>query len=276
MRGGYEVLEAGSAEQAVELLKKERPELIISDVVMPGLGGFGLFKAVRADENIKSIPFVVLTTRGKMRDTFLALGADEVLSKPFETDALLARVREFFPGDEPVPVVKEVLPSAGVQVKETAAPQEQVPAESVSAAAAEEAVCIPRAKRVLLAGKTPLVLERMREHLERKRWQHLVVLSGAEILNEAVQFEPDMVMLDVLMMGVATKEIIRKMRKSPELKFKRIVTFSYVDKEDNRMSSHQWQLDIESSRTACLEAGADEFIGHFEEQGFSAVLDRMS
>src|SRR5215475_8871064 len=71
-----------------------RPDLILSDVMMPRLDGFGLLKAVRADETLRDIPFILLTARAgeESRIEGLEAGSDDYLVKPFVARELLARV----------------------------------------------------------------------------------------------------------------------------------------------------------------------------------------
>ncbi len=89
---GYEVLAASDGQQALELIEAHMPDLILLDVMMPRLDGFGVLERVR---EYASTPIIMLTARGQDHDKIrgLDLGADDYLTKPFSIDELLARVR---------------------------------------------------------------------------------------------------------------------------------------------------------------------------------------
>ncbi|MGC1107693.1 MAG: response regulator, partial [Candidatus Acidiferrales bacterium] len=81
-------------EAALKCAREHRPDLILSDIMMPKLDGFALLRAVRADENLKSIPMILLSARAgeESRVEGLDAGADDYLVKPFSARELRARV----------------------------------------------------------------------------------------------------------------------------------------------------------------------------------------
>jgi PAS domain S-box-containing protein len=91
----YEVETAVNGEAALEAVRRRRPDLILSDVMMPRLDGFGLLRAVRADPNLNDVPVVLLSARAGEEASIegLEAGADDYLVKPFSVRELLARVR---------------------------------------------------------------------------------------------------------------------------------------------------------------------------------------
>jgi two-component system KDP operon response regulator KdpE len=99
---GYTITEAKSGEEAVEFLRKERPDLVLLDVNMPGIGGLEACREIRASCDA---PIIMLTVRNAERDKVLALdaGADDYVVKPFGIEELLARIRaalrRYAPGD---------------------------------------------------------------------------------------------------------------------------------------------------------------------------------
>lgn len=90
----YRVVQSTSGEAALSVLQTTEPDLIISDVVMPGMDGFAFFEQVRANAGRSQIPFVFLTSLDKKTNVRLGmgLGADDYLTKPFEPDELLSAV----------------------------------------------------------------------------------------------------------------------------------------------------------------------------------------
>jgi DNA-binding response OmpR family regulator len=90
---GYEVLRFDRGEPAVTLLAKRKPDLVILDIMLPGMDGFGVLRAVK--DNDSSIPVILLTAKGGESDRVRGLdaGADDYVAKPFSIRELLARVR---------------------------------------------------------------------------------------------------------------------------------------------------------------------------------------
>jgi DNA-binding response OmpR family regulator len=93
---GYQVLVAEDGEHAVELAQRNRPDLIISDLIMPYRDGFMVLRALRGNEDLADIPVVILSMRDREEDIVRGLeeGADDYVVKPFNARELLARVRK--------------------------------------------------------------------------------------------------------------------------------------------------------------------------------------
>ena len=89
---GYDVVTAADGKSAIELLEEREPDLIILDIMMPGLNGFQVLDLVR---QCSDVPIIMLTARSEVTTLHnaLALGADDYVKKPFHTRELLARVR---------------------------------------------------------------------------------------------------------------------------------------------------------------------------------------
>ena len=101
-REGYEVLVAHDGEEAMDVLRRERPRLVLLDVMMPKKTGFEVCQELRADESLKDTPVLMLTAKGRDTDMAkgLALGASAYVTKPFATKELVQKVRELL-GDAP-------------------------------------------------------------------------------------------------------------------------------------------------------------------------------
>jgi len=92
---GYEMSEARSGEDALEMLRNERYDLVLLDVNMPGLGGIATCRAIRSERPGLDLAVIMLTVRNDERDKVQALdaGADDYVTKPYSTPELLARIR---------------------------------------------------------------------------------------------------------------------------------------------------------------------------------------
>jgi DNA-binding response OmpR family regulator len=95
-REGFEVLVARDGHEALDMVRRERPGLVLLDVMMPGKSGHEVCQAIRADEAVRDTLVLMLSAKGRDTDVAkgLGLGADAYITKPFATQALVARVRQ--------------------------------------------------------------------------------------------------------------------------------------------------------------------------------------
>src|SRR3990172_2532041 len=91
---GYSVTAAANGREALALIDRRKPTLVISDIVMPELDGYGLCKAIKTDEKLKDIPVMLVTTLSDPQDVIrgLACGADNFLRKPYDERYLVSRI----------------------------------------------------------------------------------------------------------------------------------------------------------------------------------------
>ncbi|NQV33277.1 MAG: response regulator transcription factor [Phycisphaeraceae bacterium] len=94
-REGYGVLVAGTGEDAVELAKAKQPQLIVLDLMLPGMGGLDVCRIIRHHDKTAGIPIVMLSAKSQDCDIVsgLELGADDYMTKPFSSKVLVARIR---------------------------------------------------------------------------------------------------------------------------------------------------------------------------------------
>jgi len=94
-RGGFEVLKAKDAEQALSVLELETPDLIILDVMMPGMDGIELCRVLRARSDTQELPILILSARGDAKSVLSGMdaGASDYLPKPILHHDLVAKVR---------------------------------------------------------------------------------------------------------------------------------------------------------------------------------------
>ena len=95
VREGYKVLCAQSGEKALSIGQSEIPDLMVLDLMLPGIDGLEVTKVLKSDSRTRDIPIVMLTAKGEEADivTGLELGADDYITKPFSPRVLVARVR---------------------------------------------------------------------------------------------------------------------------------------------------------------------------------------
>lgn len=118
---GYNVLTSADGEEGLEKVRAERPDLIVLDIMLPGLDGLSLCRIVRRDSSTSHIPIIMLTARGTEVDKIVGLesGADDYVVKPVALGEFLARVRAVMRRAPGRPVLQDELSSNDLQVSLT-------------------------------------------------------------------------------------------------------------------------------------------------------------
>jgi len=98
-RGGHDVLAAASGMEGLVRAQEERPDLVLLDVMMPGMDGWEVLKLLKLDAATREIPVVIVSVRAEPRDRIRALqeGAVDYVAKPFALEELLASVAAALP-----------------------------------------------------------------------------------------------------------------------------------------------------------------------------------
>ncbi|MBI1871542.1 MAG: response regulator [Chlamydiae bacterium] len=95
---GVEVLKAYNGVVGLEMILQSKPDLVLLDVVLPGLGGYEICRKVKSNPLLWSIPIIFLTSKDELKEKVEGLysGVDDYITKPFEMEELLARIRMIF------------------------------------------------------------------------------------------------------------------------------------------------------------------------------------
>lgn len=96
LRGRYEVASARDGTEGWDLVRRVRPDLVVLDLLMPGLHGFEVCRRIRADASLKGVKVLITSSKSYRSDQRTAVeetGADDYLVKPFENEALQIRVK---------------------------------------------------------------------------------------------------------------------------------------------------------------------------------------
>lgn len=96
---GYELIEAVTGEEGVAAAQRERPDLILMDIQLPGLDGYEATRRIKADPALGQIPVIAVTSYALSGDDekAFAAGCDGYVTKPFSPRLLLAKIREYLP-----------------------------------------------------------------------------------------------------------------------------------------------------------------------------------
>ena len=93
---GYEVLTAGDGQTALEMAKKERPDLVVLDLMLPRMDGFKVCGLLKKDSRYASIPIILFSAKAQESDREMGMeaGADAYITKPFDPELLLGKIQE--------------------------------------------------------------------------------------------------------------------------------------------------------------------------------------
>lgn len=95
-RKGYDFVGAEGGQQGWELICQERPDLILLDLMMPGMNGWEVYRQLKADAELEDTPVIIVTAKAQSIDKLLGLkiaGVDDYITKPFSPSELLARIQ---------------------------------------------------------------------------------------------------------------------------------------------------------------------------------------
>ncbi len=158
---GFRVVSAASGEEGLRLAKEIRPDVIILDVMMPGLDGWAVLTALKADAALADIPVIMVTIVNE-KNLGYALGASDYMTKPIERERLLAMVEKYRPA---------------------------VPAGQAQAAT----------PLILTIDDDPAMREMLRRTLAKEGWAVREAGNGQVGLEQVLQHRPDVILLDLMM-----------------------------------------------------------------------------
>ena len=106
-REGYDVVTAMNGGEALELIERKRPDVVVLDIMMPNLNGYEVVQRLRENKDTRFLPVILLSARAGALDRKygIRMGADDYILKPFKAEDLLARIASVLPAsvDEPAP-----------------------------------------------------------------------------------------------------------------------------------------------------------------------------
>ncbi len=243
---GYDVSSAPNGRIALEQIKTMKPDLIITDVLMPELDGFGLFKALQQNAATAKIPVIVLTARGKMSDTFTSMGVADFLAKPFDAQTLLATVNKHLATSAPV----------------TSGPTIAKP--------------LTKSKKIFIAGVEDRVIQEISKHLQEQDYTVETTADCLQILPKIGAFLPNVFLLEIPLENIAVKDIVNIVRGLPKLEKIPIFLYSYQETvEGGTDDTRQKAISIDTAKQECIDAGATAYVGSYNDGNFVRSLSKL-
>lgn len=190
---GYNVVTADSGEEGLKRLERVRPDVIILDMSMPGMGGIGFLKAISSSDGKPKYPVLVLTARANMAEFFANVDVDGFIAKPCDPADLLMEVARIV-----------FLRSGGGGEKES-------PGE--------------RRLRILLGEDDKVAGMKLTNAFTAAGYEVASAFKGTEVLERAIVEKPDVVVVNLLLTGMNGDVVARMLREMPSTKDIRIVMY---------------------------------------------------
>ena len=192
---GYHVLAAPDGPQGLDLLHKLRPDLIVLDIMLPGMSGIDVVREIMQDSTLRDTPILIISGCVPEPDANALLGELRVasyLSKVELSTSLVSRVQEILSKQ----AQDEIKPGSG--------------ADSIGN--------IEHKKTILVADDEPSILEVARQLLTPAGHNVLTAKDGRQALALAREEQPALIVLDLVMPGISGIDVVRKIRNDPRLK----------------------------------------------------------
>ncbi len=218
---GIDILNAPDGEAGLSMARAEKPDLIITDVEIPRMQGFALFKALRDTEETSTIPVIIMSGKVEKdlldRHSRLSNRADGYLMKPFSRQDLMSTIRDIL-GEERFPLET---PSHGDE-GDPSGPGEEAPQTPFALEGESTPVSLEQAGkgRVLVVDDSQYILDIARDFIEELGVDVLLAHDGEEGYRLASEAMPDLVLLDVQMPklnGFVVCEMLRKQEETSRI-----------------------------------------------------------
>jgi DNA-binding response OmpR family regulator len=217
---GYDVIIAQNGKQGLEVVRKDEPDLVILDAMLPDINGLSVCRELKEDAKHEAMPVLVVTALGASGESYLANmakehKADGFFAKPVDAKRLLSKIEELLSSTTPRPKA-------------------------------------PTAKaRILLVDDDPDFLEATRQILVASRFEVITAQDGEEGIAKAKYERPDLIVLDVIMPGKDGYSVCYELRKIEQTRPIPIIMLTAVGQQ---LSKPEYAMDI------AIDHLADDYI----------------
>ncbi|MFA5059738.1 MAG: response regulator [Candidatus Omnitrophota bacterium] len=304
---GYTVVSAVDGSEGLQKAKQDKPDLIVTDFMMPQMDGFTFFKELKKDEKMASIPIIVLTARAKIEDSFKVFGVDSFLTKPLNMDLFLSEVAKLTKNSDLLNKLSGA-PTGTPEVKKPEAKTEAKPPEPKSKPAeptkqpeppkpVKPSVAKPSAdvksnakNKVLIFGANESIMNKMLQELEGKKCQVTLLKDDKQLVSQAEKLEVNLIFLQVNAVTsipvdqivVQLSDLIRKKAKEARAEEKDeddsiekicpIILYKVEAETEAGTLSGSDLADMENLVQKCQEQGASKYIGLYSSLSFMSKI----
>lgn len=228
---GFEVIRAFDGPAGLGKAAEHPPDLILLDIMMPGMDGYEVTRRLKNDPTLKGIPIIIITALGGVDDKMKALeaGADEFLNKPVQRVELLSRIQSLI---------------LARQLEEQYATRTQVEGlfRGGEAEARKEGQPLPP-QRVLIVDDEPQDAKLVQHYLNGLPLQVETFQKGEEALNRVLQNDIDLVLLDVLLPGMDGFEVLGHLRKREQTRNTQVIFITCLADLESKAKSFEIGVD---------------------------------
>ncbi len=228
---GFDVLPSSDAESALNILRSDHPDLIITDVLLPHMNGFEFVKQLRAGVFTADIPVLVITGRAQMKESFDVIGVDGFIHKPFTPDDMIQKIDEILN-------IKKIRDDKGAQ----------------------------RYRRVCVVGRACFsdVIQDIQSVLSRFGCEVVCTYSVSDAVAKTIECDPDAFVVDVQLEGKHSSEFVDIIRHLPRCEHRPMVGFCYYRLSDLSDDACRKQVSmIEDDARRFMTSGANVYIGRY-------------
>ncbi|MCX7173480.1 MAG: response regulator [Proteobacteria bacterium] len=242
--GASNIVTANNGAEAMRLLQNQRVDVVLSDWNMPVMSGLDLLKAVRSDERLSRLPFVIITAEAERERIAeaIASGVSGLLVKPYTAEGLAARIEKA--------LASRPRSDSTIRAVPAARPEAPTPAAASAPVAAAGPVAQPAREQlrptILVVDDTPDNLHLLLQ-LFKDEYRVRTALTGEKALEICQSNNPpDLVLLDIMMPGMDGFEVARRMREHPTSESTPVIFVTAMTGDDARLKG--------------LELGAVDFV----------------
>lgn len=225
---GYIVKTAANGVEAIKILEQIKPDLIITDVVMPIMDGVDLYRTLKKSPLTDKIPIIIVTDKAVFKESFQSLGVMNFVEKTTDITQLLNKIQSI----------------------------EKIELESTNY------------RKIIINSSQHNILTQMQSLLQGMKYLVSSAHQTDEIISKSLVMVPDVIVLDVLFQDqmASSPEIIKALRTFSTLKNSKIITYAYFP--ENLGMDVDAVHSVELAMNACYEAGANKYIGRFNQGAF--------
>ncbi len=238
---GFETSIAPNGLLGFEMAKRNSPDLIIADALMPGLDGFNFYKKLKTDDETLNIPVLIVSGRSHMEDSFNVVGVEGFMAKPFSPQEMIDKINTIFDT---------------IHAK-----------QSTIRKVAQKAT-----KTVLIIGGKMNVIRKMVEQTEKAGYRIDFAITKSDALAKTIHWDPDIIFIDTVLNGVKAYELTKLLRELPQAEGKPIIGFSFGEAA-KQVNKRDLAFIIEINEL--LKAGATNYIGTYDDYSYVKTLAKF-